>query len=559
MENMATSKLDSRAAVSGLYRMVLEPEAVIELVAALDELAEDDVADDTLEHLRSEIAVANALAARIQKGSPPAPVAYALTCKAQRIVAMADANRSFDKIACTTLPGEHFRLKSAEAQRELEEALRTLPPGGMRFLVLEMDAQQPLVTLAVARAPNDLDENGASFMIAAPIAGSWTDKLERALQDFDLTAAELRVLRGLRFGQCAADLSERLGVAESTVRTHIKSLLAKVGVSRQAELVRFREEAMRLSSVIAEQMKAVMSEAGAEPPVFPSGRPRPPRRLITLTNGRRVSYRVFGDAHAPKLAVLHGAQSGSMIPEGYSPAAAQLGLHLIAPDRPGFGQSSPSRQDLSIEEAANETRELLARLGVDAYAVLTLGSSAAVGIELARSDPRARSLTMCSPHFGAALIDGVNPGFGFVLRRNLVRRAPWLMEQISRVMWAGMTWESARTIIRTLLRRSPADLNLLQDSGIDTYFADVVLDAMQAPPDGQMWEARALSHYRLDISDFWTPLTLMFGQDDPITDDQGICRLFASASPRIVRKPGGQLFYYRHWADVLSHAARLDG
>lgn len=543
-------------AVSGLFRMVLEPEAVVDLVAALDALAEEDVSDEVLDHLRGEIAVAEALSARIQKTEASAPVAHVVISASQRIVTTADPQRVFDLIAESTTPGDTFRLASPSAQRELDDALHALQPGGTRFLMLEIDPREPLITLAVARASEaGQRENTGAFIIAAPMAGTWTSELEQALESFNLTAAELRVLRALHLGQCAADLSQRLGIAESTARTHIKSLLAKVGVSRQGELVRFREEAMRLSSVIAGQMKAAIVEADAGTQIFPASPARPARRLITLTNGRRVSYREFGDVNGPKLAVLHGAQSGSMIPDGYQPAAARLGLHLIAPDRPGFGQSSPSRQDLSIAEAAAETQELLERLHVTSYAILALASAAAVGLELARADPRARKLTMCSPHFGLARIEGVNPGFGFVLRRNLAQRAPWLMEQVSRVMWASMTRESARTIIRKLAKRSPADLRLIENEALEAYFADVVIDAMQKPPDGQMWEVRALNNYRFDRTGLAAPLVLAFGADDPITDKDGVCALFRAVNPEIASYAGGQLFYYQHWPTVLELAA----
>lgn len=60
---------------------------------------------------------------------------------------------------------------------------------------------------------------------------------ERRLQDdYGLTPTEVRVALHLADGGTVASCAEAQGVAESTVRTHLKSVFAKAGVSRQAQL-----------------------------------------------------------------------------------------------------------------------------------------------------------------------------------------------------------------------------------------------------------------------------------------------------------------------------------
>ena len=55
---------------------------------------------------------------------------------------------------------------------------------------------------------------------------------------FDVTRAEAQVLALLTAGATLEDITARLHVADSTVRSHIKRLLAKLGVNRQADLLR---------------------------------------------------------------------------------------------------------------------------------------------------------------------------------------------------------------------------------------------------------------------------------------------------------------------------------
>lgn len=55
---------------------------------------------------------------------------------------------------------------------------------------------------------------------------------------FELTPAEMRVLLAIVNGGGVPETAKALGVAETTVKTHLQRILAKTGASRQADLVR---------------------------------------------------------------------------------------------------------------------------------------------------------------------------------------------------------------------------------------------------------------------------------------------------------------------------------
>jgi DNA-binding CsgD family transcriptional regulator len=55
---------------------------------------------------------------------------------------------------------------------------------------------------------------------------------------FGATSAELRVLKLLMNGMCIHEVSAALKLSHNTVRTHVKSLFAKTGTTRQSELLR---------------------------------------------------------------------------------------------------------------------------------------------------------------------------------------------------------------------------------------------------------------------------------------------------------------------------------
>lgn len=64
---------------------------------------------------------------------------------------------------------------------------------------------------------------------------------------FDLTPAEARVARAIGDAQSVENIAELLGVSRETVRTQLKSVLAKTGVGRQVELVRLLAGLSRFS------------------------------------------------------------------------------------------------------------------------------------------------------------------------------------------------------------------------------------------------------------------------------------------------------------------------
>ena len=59
-----------------------------------------------------------------------------------------------------------------------------------------------------------------------------------------LTPAERRVLDALRAGGTNAEIAERLGIGAETVKTHISTMLSKLGLENRQQLAAWREDAV---------------------------------------------------------------------------------------------------------------------------------------------------------------------------------------------------------------------------------------------------------------------------------------------------------------------------
>lgn len=70
----------------------------------------------------------------------------------------------------------------------------------------------------------------------AQMSQAETQRLHQLRESWGLSAQEARVALRLIDGATVADCAADLGVAESTIRTHVKSVFSKTGRSRQAQL-----------------------------------------------------------------------------------------------------------------------------------------------------------------------------------------------------------------------------------------------------------------------------------------------------------------------------------
>lgn len=62
---------------------------------------------------------------------------------------------------------------------------------------------------------------------------------------------------------------------------------------------------------------------------------------LTAPGGRRIAYCSYGDPAAPPVIVLHGTPGSRFEGIALRQAAKDAGLHLVCPDRPGYGETDP--------------------------------------------------------------------------------------------------------------------------------------------------------------------------------------------------------------------------
>lgn len=121
-----------------------------------------------------------------------------------------------------------------------------------------------------------------------------------------------------------------------------------------------------------------------------SARPQPQVHYRTArVNGLDVFYREAGPQNAPVILLLHGFPTSSNMFRNLIPRLAGS-FHVVAPDYPGFGQSSmPDRGDFAytFENLTNVVDQLVEHLRLGKFSLYVMDYGAPVGYRLALRRP----------------------------------------------------------------------------------------------------------------------------------------------------------------------------
>lgn len=141
---------------------------------------------------------------------------------------------------------DRLRFRNADAQNHLDTALTRLRSGQVpafkasrSFPLPGTEEAPPAVVhlLPVRGNARDIFARAAFFLVVTPIDTASVPTAELIAGLFDLSPAEARIARALAAGETIAGAAARLGLSPETVRTHIKAIFAKTGLSRQADLL----------------------------------------------------------------------------------------------------------------------------------------------------------------------------------------------------------------------------------------------------------------------------------------------------------------------------------
>jgi len=208
----------------------------------------------------------------------------------------------------------------------------------------------------------------------------WPEGFELTVQEaFGLTLAEVDIVRGISQGLPVKDIAEARGRSVETVRTQVRSVLAKTETHSQAELVR----------VVLGLMDVARMPSDGVGPSSPLGTLDPVSfNHMKGPDGRRLEWIEFGTPTGAPCLYLHLNYGLIRWPATAERAARLRGLRVIVPVRAGYGRTDPfPKGSHHLNGVTRDYLAVLDRLGVRRAAVISMGADLRYAVSLAAARP----------------------------------------------------------------------------------------------------------------------------------------------------------------------------
>lgn len=202
---------------------------------------------DMLDGLRPHFARAALLSARLQLERAKSAVAAleqvglpaAVLGRSGRAIAANDLLIQLMPEVVQDRPSR-LALTNSAADRLFSETIGRLEAGSISSIPIPAEEDRPptiVHVLPVRGAAHDVFATAEAIVILTPVVPRDVPAADVIQGLFDLTPAEAKVAGAIGNGKTVAEIATCFGIAPETVRSHIKAVLGKTGLGRQAALV----------------------------------------------------------------------------------------------------------------------------------------------------------------------------------------------------------------------------------------------------------------------------------------------------------------------------------
>lgn len=254
---------------------------------------------------------------------------------------------------------------------------------------------------------------------------------------------------------------------------------------------------------------------------------------VTLRDGRRLAYAEYGDPCGAPVFYFHGWPGSRLEAALAHQEAERHGLRIIAPDRPGFGQSDfqPGRR---IGDWPVDVAQLADALGTERFAVIGVSGGGPYAAACAAKMPH--RLTAATIACGLAPLEALSGSGAAAPRARLglymARMMPW-------AIWGLLTplsWvvrHRPQSVVAWLVASAPPpDRRVLLEPRVGRVLTGSFRESYRQGARGAAWELVLFGRpWDFRVEDISIPVEVWYGDLDNIVPSSA-GRWLAAALPR---------------------------
>jgi DNA-binding CsgD family transcriptional regulator/pimeloyl-ACP methyl ester carboxylesterase len=422
-----------------------------------------------------------------------------------------------------------------------------------RLLKAEMATKSGTMLFRIMRIPKMFENGHAALIVSTSFY--WRETIATLLGNvFHLTEAEQNVVRLLVEGMNTKSIAAARDTGEGTVRGQIKSIIGKMNVRSQTDIV-------RLVMTLGEFPKSAVGEEDAVELAVPGlsnnwleGEVWKPFKSITVQDGRTLTYHDMGPVTGNPVLFSHTGSCMARWPASMIRLAFELNLRIICPMRAGYVQSDSLDLNADpFDAACNDSVFLLKSLEISRLPYAVQGSDFPFAVDLISKHPELVSELIgiggrsCLP--GGLNVDGAGRWQRFFV--SMAQNAPHMVQFASKAVMAMSRRIGPEAMLRQLCKDSPSDLALLDTEEMKQILvANISLMAEKSTNSARAF-AMEYTAFQVDWSDCMMatqnmPVQIFLAEEDP-TVELGLIPKLREAYPwieiEVLHKAGLALIY----------------
>ncbi len=278
--------------------------------------------------------------------------------------------------------------------------------------------------------------------------------------------------------------------------------------------------------------------------------------VLRLSNGRRLGYAEYGDTNGDPVFLFHG-NPGSRLSWGLLPGSPfRSGLHLIAPDRPGYGLSDfqPRR---TFVDWPDDVVALANALGLNRFAVAGVSGGGPYALACAWRIPERLTAVGVISSIGPLDVPRATEGMSRTNRLIffLARHTPWLIRLNMRYL-VSLVRRSPDTFIKRLtFKMADVDKAIVARPEIREFIRQDFREAFRRGGRGSAYDGTLYARpWPIPLERIGMEVHLWHGEADPsVPPSMG--RYLAGALPNCHATfipNAGHLWFLDHMDEVLA-------